>query len=93
MTEPTPYAAPYGSPAPKTNVLAIVSLVSAFFISLVAVITGHLALSQIKKTGEGGRGLAIAGLILGYVGIVGGIIAIIVIVGSALALGTSGLYY
>jgi len=59
-------------------VLAIVSLVSAFFISLVAIITGHIALSQIKKTGEKGRGLAIGGLVLGYLGVVATIIVVIV---------------
>jgi peptidyl-prolyl cis-trans isomerase B (cyclophilin B) len=72
---PTPYAsAPTG---PKTNTLAIVSLVLAFFISLGAIICGHIALSQIKKTGENGRGLAMAGLILGYVGFVFGFILIV----------------
>jgi peptidyl-prolyl cis-trans isomerase B (cyclophilin B) len=61
---------PYAyAPEPGTNVLAIVSLVSAFFVSLVAIITGHIALSQIKRTGEKGRGLALAGLIIGYAGI------------------------
>ena len=67
---------PYGqqNPQDKYNVLAIISLVSAFFISLVAVITGHMAMSQIKKTGEKGYGLALWGLILGYLGIVVGII-------------------
>ncbi|WP_348788538.1 DUF4190 domain-containing protein [Leifsonia sp. NPDC080035] len=65
-----PYAvAPYGYAAPRTNTLAIVSLVSAFVVSIVAVITGHIALSQIKRTGETGRGLALAGLIIGYVGV------------------------
>ncbi|MBG6059862.1 protein-disulfide isomerase [Cryobacterium sp. MP_M5] len=54
---------------PKTNTLAIVSLVSSFFVSLVAIITGHIALGQIKRRGEAGRGLALAGLIIGYVGI------------------------
>lgn len=34
-----------------------------------AVITGHIALSQIKRTGETGRGMALAGLIIGYVGV------------------------
>lgn len=72
---PTPYAsAPTG---PKTNTLAIVSLVLAFFISLGAIICGHIALSQIKKTGENGRGLAMAGLILGYVGFVLGFILVV----------------
>jgi hypothetical protein len=79
-------ASPYGgqySPMqqePRYNVLAIVSFISAFFISLVAVITGHMALGQIKRTGEKGRGLAIAGVIIGYVGLVGGLLAIVVFV-------------
>ncbi len=75
-----PPAAPYAPAAagPKTNTLAIVSLVLAFFVSLGAVICGHIALSQIKKTGENGRGLAIAGLVLGYLGLVVGLLGAIV---------------
>ena len=53
--------------APKTNTLAIVSFVSSFFIGLVAIITGHIALGQIRARGELGRGFALAGLIIGYV--------------------------
>ena len=72
----------YGQPAAgdKWNVLAIISLVSAFFVSLAAVICGHIALSQIKKTGEKGRGLAIAGLVLGYLGLIGTIIYVVVVI-------------
>lgn len=51
----------------KTNVLAIISLIAAFVMPLAAIITGHIALSQISRTGEQGQGLAKAGLILGYV--------------------------
>lgn len=92
---PPPAAAPYAAAptGPKTNTLAIVSLVTGIVslfipIALVAVITGHIALGQIKRLGENGRGLAIAGLILGYVGIV---LAIIVLVlwASFFALATS----
>ena len=36
---------------------------------LVAVITGHVARSQIKRSGEAGEGLALAGLIAGYISI------------------------
>src|SRR6266852_913186 len=36
---------------------------------IIAVITGHVARSQIKRTGEAGEGLALAGLIAGYVSI------------------------
>ena len=73
---------PYGAAAPeeKYNVLAIVSLVSAFFVSLAAIITGHIALSQIKRTGEKGRGLAIAGLVIGYASIAVSIIALIILI-------------
>jgi hypothetical protein len=54
----------------RTNVLAIVSLVTSIVgLSLVGVITGHIGLNQIKKTGEEGRGLAIAGLVIGYISI------------------------
>lgn len=60
------------APVPKTNTLAIVSLVTSLLggLSLVAVITGHIALGQIKRQGENGRGLAIAGLVIGYVSMV-----------------------
>lgn len=77
MTEPTPYTAP--AAAAKWNVLSIVSLVTSIVgLSLVGVITGHISLSQIKKTGEQGNVLAIIGLILGYLGLVAGIIFAIV---------------
>ncbi|MFC5502823.1 DUF4190 domain-containing protein [Lysinimonas soli] len=70
--QPNPYGAagqPYapGVVAPKTNTLAIVSLCLALFVSVAAIICGHIALSQIKRTGESGRGLALAGVIVGYV--------------------------
>ena len=73
-----PAAPGYSSPpAGKTSTLAIVALISAIvgFVlipvipSVVAVITGHIALGQVKKTGEQGRGLALAGTIVGWVGV------------------------
>ena len=51
----------------KTNVLAIVGLILAFFFPLIGAILGHVALSQIKKTGESGRGLALAAVIIGWI--------------------------
>ena len=71
---------PYQPGSTRTNPLAIVSLISAFVLSLVAVITGHIALHQIKRTGEGGRGLAIAGVTIGYAGLVAGTIAIVIFI-------------
>ena len=71
----TPHAA---AAAPQgTSGLAIASLVCGILVFLTfglaglpAVITGHLGLSAIKKSSGtlGGRGMAIAGLIMGYLG-------------------------
>ena len=83
--QPSPYAGqPQYAPARKTNVLAIVSLVSAFFVSLAAVITGHIALKQIAQTGEDGRGMAIAGLIIGYAGCAFGFLSFFIFVLAAI---------
>jgi hypothetical protein len=51
----------------QMNVLAILSLIGAFVIAPLGFILGHISLSQIKKRAERGRGLALAGTILGYV--------------------------
>lgn len=66
-----------GSPVPqKTSGMAIASLIFGilfifFPLSIPAIVFGHIALSQIKRSSGrlGGRGLAIAGLVLGYLGI------------------------
>lgn len=80
--QPQPPQQPYAPPAPgyqqqpgyvqqsqgeKTNTLAIVAFISSFFVHILGIILGHIALSQIKRTGEGGRGLALAGTIIGYI--------------------------
>jgi Flp pilus assembly pilin Flp len=57
-------------PAPqKTNTMAIVGFILAFFFSIVGGILGVIALGQIKNSGgrEGGRGLAIAAVIIGLI--------------------------
>ncbi|WP_426517694.1 DUF4190 domain-containing protein [Diaminobutyricibacter sp. McL0618] len=64
-----PYAPAYASPyaPPKTNVLAIIAFVAAFVVPIAAIVLGHISVSQLRTSGEQGRGLAIAGLIIGYV--------------------------
>ncbi len=79
-----------------TNSLAIVSLVAGvacwvvvpFVGAIVAVVTGHIARSQIRRTGEGGDGMALAGLVLGYVHL-----AVVVIAVGLLILFLVGLAY
>lgn len=58
----------------KTNTLSIVALILGFLVPIGGIITGHISLGQIKKTGEAGHGMALAGTILGYVFSVGWII-------------------
>jgi len=68
------YASPVLVYGPPTNTWAVVSLVSGilswflcpFVGGVVAVISGHVGQSQIKRSGEGGGGLATAVLVLGY---------------------------
>lgn len=80
----TPYGAPPGyypgAPVPNSG-LAIASMVcgiagylTCYFVGILgipAVICGHMAISQINNSAVpvAGRGMAIAGLILGYLGI------------------------
>jgi hypothetical protein len=66
---------PYGYTPPRgTNGLAIASLVTSLvwacgISSIAAIVCGHIARSQIKRTGEQGAGMALAGLIIGYLGV------------------------
>lgn len=76
---PAPAPAPVGRPTfvrahAPTNGLAIASLVVGLFWmwwigSALAIVFGHVALNQIARRGQSGRGLAIAGLVLGYIGL------------------------
>jgi peptidyl-prolyl cis-trans isomerase B (cyclophilin B) len=61
----------------KTNGIAIAALISSFFVSVLGIILGFVALNQIKKTGENGRGLALAGIWIGFVAV--GITVLIII--------------
>ena len=75
-----------GQPAWRpTNQLAIASIACAaaqllvpILTAIPAIILGHIARSQIRRTGENGDGLALAGLIIGYAGAVLGLIGLIV---------------
>jgi hypothetical protein len=81
---------------PKTNGLAITSMILGIIWvywlgSILAVIFGHIALSQIKRFGQRGRGMAIAGLILGYLGVatLAATIIIVIVDGDS----TGGAYF
>lgn len=83
---PEPAAVFAAAPQPKTNSLAIVALVAGFVVPLAAFICGGIALSQIKRTGDKGRGLAVSGIIVGaVVTVVGAILSILLMIGLSVA--------
>ncbi|MFF2372286.1 DUF4190 domain-containing protein [Agromyces sp. NPDC058110] len=80
---PVPPAQPAAPVAPseKWNVLSIVGFVlSLIGFNVVAIVLGFIGLSQVKKTGERGRGLALAAVIIGFASIVIGVILTIVFI-------------
>ncbi|HEY0199887.1 MAG TPA: DUF4190 domain-containing protein [Rhodanobacter sp.] len=78
--------------APATSTLAVVSLVFGilswcllpFIGAIVAIVCGHMARSEIRRAPAGameGDGMAIAGLVLGYVHVALVALAVAIIVG------------
>lgn len=87
-SRPVPPAAPPPQPpyavAAPTNGLAVASLVCGIVWlgglgSLLALVFGYMARGQIDASGgrEGGRGLAVAGIVLGWVGVAGFLLVVL----------------
>jgi Domain of unknown function (DUF4190) len=69
VSNPSPYAVqplPVRT-EPPLNSFAIVGFILSFFVTIAGLVMGIVALVQIKRTGEGGRGLATAAIVLGAV--------------------------
>jgi len=93
-----PYAYGGYAAAQKTNTLSIVSLIASiagfiwilpFVGSLAGAIMGHIALNQIKQTGEKGRGMALAGVIVGWAGLALVVIGVIIFFGLIAVAGST----
>jgi hypothetical protein len=81
---------PYPQPSPPqpypvarpTNVLAVVTLVLGLCgFAVIPVVTGHLALRQIRSRGEGGTACAVIGLVLGYLAVALYVVVALVVTG------------
>jgi len=84
-------------PVRGTNGYAIASLACGLgqfvfgpLATIPAIVFGHMARYQIKRTGEQGDGLALAGLILGWATVILGILLLLIVVGVALSAGMHG---
>jgi hypothetical protein len=75
--------APMYAPAQPTNTMAILALVFAFLFWPLAIVFGHTARKQIARTGEGGRGMATAGLVIGYLGLAAAVLLVLILVVAA----------
>jgi hypothetical protein len=73
---PPDYLGGYGPQGAGTNGLAVASLIASFtgilccIGSIVAIVLGGIALSQIKQTRQEGYGLAVAGIVIGIAALV-----------------------
>jgi hypothetical protein len=71
----------------RTNSLAIAALccsigqvIAGPFAGIAAIVLGTISLKQIRVSGEDGRGMAMTGLILGIVGTILAVLAILLLV-------------
>ncbi len=94
---PPQYGAPMPGAVPGTNkkaiwslVLGIVGLICCGFIAgIPAIILANMAKKEIATTGEGGSGMATAGLVLGVIAIVWGVIYLILVGTGSIDFGVS----
>lgn len=65
--DPTPAAIrPADTAAARVNILAVLALILGCLVSPLAALFGHLALSQISRSGERGTAIAWVAIVLGY---------------------------
>lgn len=79
---------PPGYPRP-TNTMAILSLVMAFVFFPLGLVFGIIARNQIKQTGEGGDGLALAGIIISGISIVLAVLIIVIFIVFVASIGAA----
>lgn len=87
---PPSYTPAVGGPAPNrgTNGLAVAALVLGILWlcavgSALAIVFGFVALSQIKRSEQAGKGMAIAGIVLGIIGILATVVSVIALRSAA----------
>ena len=101
IQQPAPGLQGYTPSGTQTNSLAIVSLASAFLsffahvipvlggftVAVIAIITGFMARSQIRRSGEQGMWMANVGILVGFIHIALGLVFILVLIFFVVVLG------
>jgi hypothetical protein len=64
------------------NVLAVLAFVFVWLTIILGIVFGYIALAQIKRTGQQGRGLALAAVILGWIGLATTLVVLIVAIAA-----------
>jgi Domain of unknown function (DUF1707)/Domain of unknown function (DUF4190) len=88
---PAPTRPTFVRPAKRhVNALAVASVVAglmwmSWFGSILAIVLGHVALGQIDRAGgrQSGRGIAVAGLVIGYVGLLTLVVTVLAVLAAA----------
>ncbi|MFF3344605.1 DUF1707 and DUF4190 domain-containing protein [Streptomyces sp. NPDC002779] len=87
VPHPAPY---YAVPRPRTNgkavgagVCGLLCLVSFGLTGIPAVVLGHSARAEIRRTGEGGDALALTGLVLGWLSTAGWVLVLTLLMVAA----------
>jgi hypothetical protein len=93
------YGYGYPPPPPKSQtnailalVLSIVGFATCGVTAIVGVIFGHIAMGRIKRGEEDGHGMALAGIIIGYVVIAGWLLYLAIIIIAVIAAANQGAY-
>jgi hypothetical protein len=104
----TPELASYTPSAGRTNTMAVISLVAGALsvfghiaipgigggtLALVAIVTGFIARSEIKRTGEQGTWMSTVGIVLGAIHIALIALIVAVLVGAVFVLGSLALLH
>jgi hypothetical protein len=71
-------------------VCGILEVFTAGMTGIPAIILGHMARSEIRRTGKRGDGMAIAGLVLGYLAMAGWVVFLIAIIAVASGAASGG---
>jgi len=94
------YGMAYGAPASSgTNGMAITSLILGILWmwglgSILALVFGYVGKRQIDQSGrtQGGRGMAMAGIVLGWIGVAGAVLLTVFIIVAAHSVSSAGSY-